>query len=125
MPLAAQAFDRVVSGLVLEHLPDLRPFFAEAYRVCRPGGYAVVSAMHPAMFLRGSQARFTDPESGAIVQPGSVPHSLSQMILAALAAGFRLDDLREVAPGAEFAARFPRAEKYIGWPMLVVFRLAR
>lgn len=125
LPLADQAFDRVVSGLVLEHLGDLQPFFAEMFRVCRPGGFAVVSAMHPAMFLRGSQARFTDPESGAIVQPGSVPHSLSAMILAGLAAGFQLADAREIAPDAEFAARFPRAQKYVGWPMLVVFRWNR
>ena len=64
LPFPAGAFDRVVSGLVLEHLRDLDAFFAEARRVLREGGRAVVSAMHPAMFLRGSQARFTDPESG-------------------------------------------------------------
>ena len=29
---------------------------------CAPGGRAVVSAMHPAMFLKGVQARFTDPD---------------------------------------------------------------
>src|SRR4030042_1419663 len=49
---AAGAVQLVVSGLVLEHLPDLGHFFGEARRVLRPGGRAVVSAMHPAMFLR-------------------------------------------------------------------------
>jgi malonyl-CoA O-methyltransferase len=29
----------------------------------------------------------------------------------------------EVAPDAEFAARFPRAAKYVGWPMLIVLSL--
>ncbi len=124
MPLADGSFDLVVSGLVLEHLGDLATFFGEARRVLRAGGRAVVSAMHPAMFLRNSQARFTDPTSGEVISPGSVNHSLSEMVMAAIRSGFRLIELSEHAPDATFAAKFPRAEKYVGWPMLVVLVLA-
>jgi SAM-dependent methyltransferase len=123
LPLRGGTFDLVLSGLVLEHLADLAAFFGEAHRVLRAGGRAIVSAMHPAMFLRGSQARFTDPDSGQIVQPGSVPHRLGDMIMAAVRAGFALDGIDEYAPNAAFAARFPRAEKYIDWPMLLVLQL--
>ena len=123
IPLANGAFDLVVSGLVLEHLQNLAGFFREARRVVRPDGRAIVSAMHPAMFLRGSQARFTDPDSGELIQPGSLPHQLGDFIMAAVKAGFRLDGVDEYAPDAEFAARYPRAEKYVGWPMLVLLRL--
>jgi malonyl-CoA O-methyltransferase len=123
LPFAGGRFDLVASGLVLEHLSDLDLFFAEAHRVTKPGGRAVVSAMHPAMFLRGTQARFTDPESGELVQPGSLPHSVSAFVMAGVRAGFRLADVREFAPNAEFAARFSRASKYVGWPMLVLFQL--
>ena len=122
LPFASE-FDLVVSGLVLEHLRELDPFFTEARRVLRPGGRAVVSAMHPAMFLRGSQARFTDPESGEIIQPGSVPHTIGAFVMAALGAGFRLDSITEHAPTSEFADSYPRAVKYIDWPMLVVMSL--
>jgi malonyl-CoA O-methyltransferase len=123
LPFPAGAFDLLVSSLVLEHLRDLAPFFAEARRVLKPGGRTVVSAMHPAMFLRGAHARFTDPASGELVAPGSYPHSVSAFVLAALRAGFRIDDLSEHAPDAALAARVPRAEKYIGWPMLVLMQL--
>jgi malonyl-CoA O-methyltransferase len=123
LPLPAGSFDRVVSGLVLEHLRDLDGFFREAHRMLRPEGRAVISAMHPAMLLRGSQARFTDPESGRVVQPGSLPHQLGDFIMAAVRAGFRIDHIGEHAPDEAFAARYPRAEKYIGWPMLVVLGL--
>jgi SAM-dependent methyltransferase len=125
LPFPAEAFDRVVSGLVLEHLRDPGGFFAEAHRVLRAGGGAVVSTMHPAMFLRGSQARFTDPDSGEVVQPGSLPHTLGDFVMEALKAGFSIDGIGEHAPDPAFAARYPRAEKYVGWPMLVVFRLRR
>jgi malonyl-CoA O-methyltransferase len=123
LPFAAE-FDLVVSGLVLEHLRELDHFFTEARRVLKPGGRAVISAMHPALFLRGSQARFTDPDTGEIIQPGSVPHSISDFVMASLRAGFRLTNVTEHAPISEFADRYPRAAKYIDWPMLVVMSLA-
>jgi len=123
LPFADGTFDRMVSGLVLEHLQGLDAFFAEARRVLRPGGLAVFSAMHPAMFLKGVQARFTDPESGEKVQPGSVAHTIGDFVMAAVRAGFALEGVDERAPDADFAARYPRAEKYVDWPMLVVLRL--
>ena len=123
LPFADGVFDRVVSGLVLEHLHELLPFFAESRRVLRPGGGAVISAMHPAMFLKGVQARFTDPASGEKVQPGSVAHTIGDCVMAAVRAGFALEGVDERAPDADFAARCPRAEKYVDWPMLVVLRL--
>ena len=123
LPFGDASFDAVLSGLVLEHLRDLDGFFAEAHRVLRPAGRAVVSAMHPAMFLRGSQARFTDPDSGERVQPGSLPHRIGDFVMAVLGAGFTLRGIGEHAPDAEFAARYPRAERYIGWPMLVVLSM--
>jgi ubiquinone/menaquinone biosynthesis C-methylase UbiE len=123
LPFSDGAFDRVVSGLVLEHLQDLGRFFSEARRVLRPGGGAVVSAMHPAMFLKGSQAAFTDPATGEKIRPGSFAHSIGDFVMAGVRAGFSLEAIIEDAPDAEFAERYPRASKYVGWPMLVVLRL--
>lgn len=125
LPFADQAFDLVVSGLVLEHVRDLNFYFGEAWRVLRTGGRAVVSAMHPAMFLKGAQARFTEPETGDLIQPGSVPHSISEFAMAALRAGFDLLNMAESSPDAALAERFPRAVKYVGWPMLVIMSLQR
>jgi malonyl-CoA O-methyltransferase len=124
LPFADGAFDLVVSGLVLEHLHDLGGLFGEARRVLRRGGRAIVSAMHPAMMLRGSQARFTDPESGEVVQPGSFPHQVGDFVMAAVRARFRLDGIGEHAPDGALAARYPRAQRYVGWPMLVVLELS-
>ena len=125
LPFADASFDLVVSGLVLEHLRDLFHFFTEARRVLKPAiGRAVVSAMHPAMFLRGAEARFTDPSSGELVRPGSLPHTIGDFVMAAVRAGFLPTDIIERAPDDGFAMRYPRAAKYIGWPMLVVLTLA-
>jgi hypothetical protein len=41
--------------------------------------------------------------------------------MAIVRAGLTLTGIDERAPDADFVVRCPRAEKYIGWPMLVVF----
>jgi malonyl-CoA O-methyltransferase len=123
LPFRDATFDLVVSGLVLEHIPDLERFFVEARRVLRPGGRAVISAMHPAMFERGVQARFTDPESGDVVRPGSVDHPLAVIVATAQRARFALEGLREAAADEAFAARYLRAARYVGWPMLLLLSL--
>lgn len=124
LPFADGEFDLLVNGLVLEHLQELDGLFVEMRRVLKCGGRAVVSAMHPAMFLRGSQARFTDPKSGELVQPGSISHSVGEFAMAAVHANFTLLDIQEISPDAEFAEHYSRAEKYIDWPMLVVLILS-
>jgi len=123
LPLEPETFDVVVSGLVLEHVPDLCAFFDQSKRVLRAGGRAVFSAMHPAMMLRGAHARFTDPESGQVVAPGSLPHQVSDFVNAAIGAGFRVDRLVERMADESLASSHPRAEKYVGWPMLLVMQL--
>jgi ubiquinone/menaquinone biosynthesis C-methylase UbiE/GNAT superfamily N-acetyltransferase len=124
LPFNSRVFDLVISGLVLEHVRDLEHFFKEIHRVTRPAGRAIVSAMHPAMFLRGSQARFTDPDSGHIVQPGSLSHRFADFVMSSVQAGLRIDAIDEYAPDSAFAAKYPRAEKYVNWPMLVVMQMS-
>ncbi|QDT68447.1 Ubiquinone biosynthesis O-methyltransferase [Planctomycetes bacterium MalM25] len=118
-------FDLVVCGLVLEHVKDLSAFYQEVFRVVGRSGRVVVSFMHSAMFARGSQARFTDPQTDELIEVESAPYTVSEAVMAALAAGFTIKNLSEHSPDPAFAERFPRAEKYVGWPMLVVQHLSK
>jgi SAM-dependent methyltransferase len=43
LPFPDAAFGTVMSVSVLEHIPDVQPFFPEAWRVLRPGGTLVFS----------------------------------------------------------------------------------
>ena len=122
LPFQAGEFDLVVSGLVLEHIANLTYFFSEIARVLDNPGRAVVSAMHPAMFLRDSQAQFTDPKSGKKIRPGSLPHQLSNLVMGAGSASLELAHFSEHSADAQLTADFPRSEKYAGWPMLVLFQ---
>jgi len=124
LPFSDESSDRVVCGLVIDHIRDLDGLFREMRRVCRPAGFVVVSVMHPAMMLRGVQARFKDPASGREIRPASCPHQLSDYIMAAARAGFSFDHVSEQAVDEALANRLERARRYLGWPMLFLMRLA-
>jgi ubiquinone/menaquinone biosynthesis C-methylase UbiE len=125
LSFADASFDRIVCALVLDHIPDLPPLFAEMRRVCSPAGFAVISVMHPAMMLRGVEARFTDRTTGREIRPASTRHQLTDYINAALAAGWTLEHASEHEVDEALAARSERARKYAGWLMLFLMRLTR
>jgi ubiquinone/menaquinone biosynthesis C-methylase UbiE len=123
LPFPVGTFDRVICGLVVDHIADLNGLFREMLRVCRPSGCVVVSVMHPAMMLRGVQARFRDPTSGQEVRPASQAHQLSDYVMASVRTGCVLDHLSEQIVSEDLASRFERARRYVGWPMLLLMRL--
>jgi malonyl-CoA O-methyltransferase len=122
LPLAAATFDRVLCCLVAEHIPDLIGLFQELRRLCRPDGFVVLSAMHPALMLRGVRPRFIDPTTGRRVSPFSYPHQIADYVMAAVRAGLALEHVSEHAVDAALAARSVRGLKYLGWPMLLLTR---
>jgi malonyl-CoA O-methyltransferase len=123
LPFPAENFDRVLCALVVDHIKDLDKLFSEMHRVCRPAGNVVVSGMHPAMMLRGVQARFRLPETNREIRPVSYPHAMSDYVMAAARAGFAFDHFSEHAVHEKLAERHERARKYLGWPMLFLMRL--
>jgi malonyl-CoA O-methyltransferase len=123
LPLENAAFDRVLCGLVLDHIANLAGLFSEFGRICRPDGRIVLSIMHPAMMLRGIQARFTDPATGRETRPASCPHQVSDYVMAAVRAGLSIDEISEHSVDEEFARHSPRAVKYLHWPILLMMRL--
>lgn len=124
LPFDAASFDRVLCCLVAEHIENLDGFYGELKRICRPDGFIVISAMHPAMMLRGVQARFHDPRTGREVRPQSRPHQIADYVMAAARAGLNFTAMTERSITAAQAAQSPRGRKYIGWPLLLAMRLA-
>ena len=123
LPMDDRGFDRVICCLVLDHIHDVASLFRELKRICKLDGLIVISVMHPAMMLREVQAQFHDPLTGTTVRPRSAPNQVSDYVNAATAAGLRIDHMSEHAVDAEVAGKFPRAMKYLGWPMLLLMRL--
>lgn len=123
LPLTDASVDRVLCALVLDHIADLHLAFSEFRRVCRPDGWIVTSIMHPAMMLRGVQARFVDPATAREIRPESSPNQVSDYVRAAVQAGLHIDHISEHLVDAELIARSPRAAKHAGWPLLLMMKL--
>ena len=134
LPFADDTFDRVLCCLVLEHIADLDDMIAEMARICRPGGFVVIAELHPAMFLRGLQARFTDQKTGQKVNVQSNRHLISDYVNAALRANLQIDRIEEHLADEPLLEKSPRAKEYwsefredfdLGWPMLLVVKLGK
>ena len=125
LPLRDGAFDRVICCLLADHVPAVEPLFSELGRICRRDGFMVVTTVHPAMHLKGVRARFTDPATNSKVYPASYEFTISDYVTAASRCGLRFDEISEHVLTAEHGAANPRAEKYVGWPMLLAMRLSR
>jgi ubiquinone/menaquinone biosynthesis C-methylase UbiE len=125
LPFAAKSFDRVLSALVLEHIPvgELASFFGDLGRVARDDGVIVVTAMHPAMFLKGVSANFRD-DSGE-VRPRSYVATLSDYVMGAIQAGLVIVSLAEHSVDEGLVARNERSRKWLGWPALFVMTFKR
>ena len=52
-------------------------------------------------------------------EAASLSHQVGDFVMALQGAGFCLESIGEHTPNAQFAARYTRAEKYVGWPMLL------
>ena len=123
LPLESASFDRVICCLVLDHIAALDELFREMRRLCRPEGSVIISVMHPAMSLRGVQARFIDPGSGRRISPAGHAHELSDYVMAAIRSDLRLEQVSEHRVDDALVARSARAAKYLGWPMLLLMKL--
>lgn len=124
LPFESHTFDRVCCCLVLDHISNADGFLAELGRICRRDGLVCLSVMHPAMMLRGVQARFTDPATGRKIGPASHPNQISDYVMAATRANLMIQLMSEHSVDAALAARSPRAERYVGWPLLLLMKLA-
>lgn len=103
-PVRNRSFDIVIGNLILEHIEEIAPVYAEAARVLRAGGSLLLCELHPERQRRGGQAHFTDPSTGATVHVAAHRHTVAEYVNGGIGAGLvlrRLDEwLEPEAPPA-------------------------
>jgi ubiquinone/menaquinone biosynthesis C-methylase UbiE len=123
IPLKSGVLDGAVCSLVLEHVGDLTAMLRQLRRVCKSNGFVLISDIHPKLASAGAAANFEDPRTGQKVFPRGYRHEISDYVRAANDAGFRIDAMTEASVDEKFVDEIPRATKYVGWPMLLLFGL--
>jgi hypothetical protein len=114
--LPAGGYDLVTEVLADEHLPDLRPLYAEACRLARPGGAFVLVGYHSHFLMSGIPTHF-DTASGEPVAIQSHVHLLSDHVKAAHAAGWVLAELDEGVVDDEWVAKKPKWKRLFHHPV--------
>jgi malonyl-CoA O-methyltransferase len=118
LPLASGCIDVSICGLAIGHLPRIDRAFAELARVLVVGGVALVSDVHPFLFLGGAQRTFES--GGKTYAVEHTVHLYSAAHEAARAAGLRIDAVRE--PSLLPGDRTPDAPTA---PVAIVYRMVK
>ncbi|KAJ3210148.1 hypothetical protein HK099_008354 [Clydaea vesicula] len=105
--------DLLVSTLIIEHIKDLNLFVKKLKETLSPNGVAVLTMMHPAVFLRNSQAGFRDPETNQKIRPISFKYSISDIVNSCIKNNFLVEELLEEELDA--AAMELENEKMLRW----------
>ncbi|MBK7407230.1 MAG: class I SAM-dependent methyltransferase [Saprospirales bacterium] len=85
--------DLLTCSLVLEHIEDLDPIFAQAATKLKPGGLFYICELHPFKQYEGSKAKY-QTEAGT-VELEVYTHHISEFVGAALSNAFTLTELKE------------------------------
>lgn len=134
LPYDDAAFDLAVCSLALTHVAELLPALRELARVVRPGGYAVLSDMHPVTVHMGITAGFPAPELGAaIAQVRNLLHEVSEYINGFVATGWEMCQCLEPAMPDDAITSHPAypvvpdavREAFDGLPFLLIWKLRR
>jgi len=94
-PLADASTDLVIAMLVLEHVEEVEPVFAEAARTLRSEGELFVCELHPTRQMYGRQAEFTNRKTGECERIRAFPHDISEYVNSGLGAGLELTHMGE------------------------------
>ncbi len=125
LPADDNTYDAVLFALVADHMAELVHTLRELLRVTRPGGFGVMTVIHPAMNLKGITARFTDPADGREVRVAAFEHSFADYVMGLLHAGWIIEDIIEKKADEALVTQTRRAEKYLGWPLLLAIKVRK
>jgi malonyl-CoA O-methyltransferase len=107
-PLTDASADVVIAMLILEHVENLAPVFAEAARVLNTGGQFFLCELHPMRQLTGGQAQFSNTKTGERQLISAFLHDVSDYVNAGLSSGLELEHMGEWRDADAEASSQPR-----------------
>ena len=129
LPLPDHSFDVIWCRLVIGHLPECAPVYAELARVAAPGARLVVTDFHPAAYAAGHRRTFRHgPQVHEIEHH---VHDLPRHLGAARATGWRLAQARDAVIGPRARRFYERAGRvrlfyeHVGLPIVLGLAFTR
>lgn len=133
LAFAGDAFDIVLSPLVLDYIADWESVFREFYRVLASGGWLIFSCGHPISdYIRWPQTNYyevilTEMPWGGFGEPRPIVKAyrrpLGAIFNPLIAAGFQLDTVLEAQPTPAYADAHPEDyARYLREPTFLCVR---
>lgn len=138
-----EAYDCVISNLVLHYVEDIGAVYRKIYRTLKPGGVFMLNIEHPVFTAGINQDWIYDadgrPEHWPVDRyfyPGAFTakflgcevvkqhHTLTQILMGLLNAGFRIDAVEEALPPADMMDMPGMAEE-MRRPMMLLVRAVK
>ena len=124
LPFRSASFNRILSGLVVDHVVSLDRFFRGLADVLTPGGQAVIVAIHPDMQrLTGSTVSFTAGQDECRID--GVIHEVNDLIKAAANAGLVPIARDEPCVDQALISHRPQWRSRLGCPALLLLVLEK
>jgi ubiquinone/menaquinone biosynthesis C-methylase UbiE len=122
LPFLPQSFDRIMSGLVLDHIPNVEELFSQISLVLSANGRAIIAGVHPEM------QRLTGPEIQVATNMGRAKltghiHEVSDLVAAAHRAQLEVDAIDEPPVTQGMVDQRPAWKLKLGCPALVLLGL--
>ncbi|HEX7020526.1 MAG TPA: class I SAM-dependent methyltransferase [Gemmatimonadaceae bacterium] len=110
LPFAAASFDVVWCRLAIGHVRELDRVYSELSRVCRTGGWLVVTDFHPDAVAAGHQRTFRDA-NGVVHEIEHHAHPVEHHLECAIAHRLRLRAHRDGAVGPRVRGFYKAARR--------------
>jgi len=124
LPFQSCLFDRVMSGLVLDHIERPKRLFAQIAAVLKPLGRAIVTAVHPDMQrLTGADIELVDTK-GSLRITGHI-HEVRDLIVATQDANLTVERIEEPVVTDAMVTRRSDWRRKLGCPALVLLVLRK
>jgi ubiquinone/menaquinone biosynthesis C-methylase UbiE len=119
LPFRSGSFDRIVSGLIVDHVVNLDRLLAGVADVLTPGGRAVIAAIHPDMQrLTGPVVRFATGLQECRIE--GIIHEVADVLQAATNAGLSIVTCEEPCVTEAIIDRRPQWRSRLGCPALLL-----
>lgn len=124
LPFRPGSFDRIMSGLVIDHVQTPAELFGGIASVLAPDGRAVVVGVHPDMQRLTGADIDVETDRGAAHIHGHI-HEVGELVTAAEGAGLKIDAIKEPLVTAAMIDRRPAWKRRLDCPALVLLALVQ
>jgi len=125
LPFHPRSFDRIISGLVIDHVGSVEQFFRQLSQVLVVGGRAVVAAVHPDIQrITGSDIEVQSKEKRFVQIQGHI-HEVRHLLAAAHDAGLTVAVMDEPAVTSTMVEYRPDWKKKLGCRALLLLTLVK